>query len=283
MLGLGCSRGDDAATPAPQVQPPAQATPAPQATPEIAVPAAEAMPESDLPWAAVISEGAVVACRDGDTFMDGDKCPDKVFAVRIEWDVTDKPVSLTTGETMLTANYDDDPCPHYRLLADQPSDITQLGRIGKNLAPDDPEIKAWLDPLLQGGALKVVRLRALDVDGDGRDEQFYELDTHPDVAFVDGPAKMVSVIGVRSVSADGTASVTELYRDEGELAAGVTSEFGYGKGSIYGWVDIDGDSALEVVITGGKIQDMRYELHTIAGGGAAKLAQLACKWGDVPD
>jgi hypothetical protein len=237
------------------------------------------MPKSDLPWAIAVSEGPVIACRTAETYLDGDKCPEEVFAQRIEFDLS-VPFSITTGPTKLTDS-PDSACPHYRGLEEQPSDITQLGRVGKDLSPEDPDVSAWLKPLLTDD-LKVVRVRSLDIDGDGRDESFYELDTHPNMAFVQGPAKMLSVVGMRSVGADGVESITQLYRDAGELAAGSASEVGYGKGSLYGFADLEGDGALEAVIVGGKVQDMRYEVYSLAGGGAARLAQLACKWGETP-
>ena len=278
---IGCSRDEPAASKVVTAPLVAAPTPAPPPAPKVDVPAAEPLPKSDLPWAVAISEGPVIACRVGDEFKNGDACPEEVFAVRIEWDLTEAPFSLTTGVTKLGPS-NEEVCPHYKSLVDQPSDIVQLGRIGKMLSPDDEDVKAWLSPLLKDG-LKPVRLRSFDLDGDGRDEQLYELDTHPREHFVKGPAKLVSVVGVRTTSADGTASVAELYRDEGSLEAGEESEYGYGKGTLHGLTDLDGDGALEVVIVGGKIQDMRYELHMLAGGGSAKVAELACKWGDQID
>ena len=276
-----CSCGAEKQEPAPPPAPAAQATPAPTpAPPTVEIPAADPLPKSDLPWAVAVSEGPVVACRVGENYLDGGECPDRVFAVRIEYDLTETPLSLTTGETDLGPS-PEEPCPHYKSLAEQPSDVTQLGRKGETLSPEDPAVKAWLDPLLTGG-LKIVRLRAVDIDGDGRMEQFFELDTHPDEHFVSGPATPTSVVGVRTVGADGSAVVTELYRDAGTLKDGEQSEYAYGKGSLYGLTDIEGDGALEAVVVGGKVQDMRYELHALVGGGAAKLAQLACKWGDAP-
>ncbi|GEM_PF-4422502 len=282
LLFAGCSCGEKPSeTPKPASTPAAvTAAPTPAPTPAAVVPPADALPTSALPWAVVVSEGPVVACRVGDDYLPGEECPDRVMAVRIEYDLTEAPLALTTAEVDVVSA-EDPACPHYKKLAEEPSDVAQLGRLGETLSAEDPDVKAWLDPLLEGG-LKPVRLRAIDVDGDGRMEQFFELDTHPEQHFVKGPATLVSVVGVRTTAADGAASITELYRDQGTLKAGEESEYAYGKGSLYGLTDIEGDGALEAVVVGGKIQDMRYELHALVGGGAAKLAQLHCKWGDTP-
>ena len=142
----------------------------------------------------------------------------------------------------------------------------------------DPEVAAWLGPLLQGG-LEVKALRAMDLDGDGIEEQLFELDTHPDLHHITGPAAVASVVGIRSVMTDGSAVITELYRSEGSIAEGDATEVAYGRGSVLGVTDVEGDGVLEVVVTGGRVQSMEWVVHSIAGGGSAELLRLECRWG----
>ena len=245
-------------------------------TPPVDVPDAEPLPTSDLPWAAVISENLVVACRDGDEYLSGDDCPDEVFAVRVENNL-EAPVALTFGPVVLT-QAPNEACPNFKVPKVEPSDTAESGRVGRRLAPADPSVKEWIDELRGEEGLKVADLRAFDFDGDGRDEYVFELDSHPNWPFLKGPLEPTSFLGMRRVAEDGTATIVEIHRDRGSLAPGEVSPNSYSKGSFMGVTDIDGDGAMELVAAIGKPFDMSYAIFAIVGDTATRLAGVRCTW-----
>ncbi len=226
-----------------------------------------AVPASGLSPGVVHDNTVIVCVHDGLT-LGGDGCPATLSGVGVA-PVKSGPIQLVRSATKAGVDGSGGgPCDQQQhAVAVGPRVPIHLGRSMTVLPNDNPRYRKLLGEALSIPDPIITTLVRVDLEGDGKEEVLFVLDSHPGQWPMGKKGLSYAVVGVRRIAADGGVETLPLFSHQEQMTGESATD--HLRGTLEGVTDLDGDGKLEVVVT-----DAYYE-----GSGTAVWRVQA---GEVP-
>lgn len=230
------------------------------------------------PVRVVVYEGEAVACLVDGKGINGMDCPAEGLGVSVA-PIAAGAASLSTGAVTLTNGPDDEMCSHNKRVVSFASKALPNTR---KITPISLPSKTYSDLLAEATKLTapiITQLFKVDLDGDGKDEVVFSIDSGDLIYDAAGNATSYGYVGVRRIGADGQVKTHLIFEHkESWTAAQITSGevfVAHRYGKVLGLTDMDGDGKAELLVEDGFYEGFSRTVYRV-GEKVESMGSMGC-------
>ena len=232
----------------------------------------------------VVDDHVAVACAPGAVPTNGDRCQPSTGGPLVGVSIAPPasgPVRLAVGPLALRPAHDGEMCEHQQFI--HTFDRTAPMPVGREATllplPSTVYSKAVGDAVGIPNP-KITTLLKVDLEGDGKDEVIFIVDSADIQLDAKGNATSYAFAGVRRIGADGQLKTHLLFKSlvrypAAQVQDGSVIPIHY-FAKLVGLTDVDGDGKLEVVIQDGFYEGVSTRVFRVGDGGAVKIGETGC-------
>lgn len=227
----------------------------------------------------VVDSEVAVACEVAGAGTSGDACGAGTTAVGVAPLVAGQ-VKLPVGAVTWRPRDVAEMCDHQLRVASFAGQPVDLGRTVTPLGLTNATYVKLLAEVTGRPAAPVTQLAKVDLEGDGKDEVIFAVDTGDAVVERNGDHFSGAWVGVRRIGADGQVKTHLLFQSAvtykaAEVASGERLPTHY-FAKVLGLTDVDGDKKLEVVVQDGFYEGATTTVWRVTDSGPVKVGATGC-------